>query len=218
MGGIVPFLMEVQLPRLGRVPWLFEFPETNVRTYVRGPSGDPGVWFFSLEAARLAAVVVARSTYRVPYFWSRMEVGRKGQIMRYSAQRRWPNPGVVTSRVEVEIGDQYPRRRTHRFRPLPHCPLDALRHLGWATLDGAGAAFAVAFASDPGSDPRGQPCASCRSPGAHGASDRPLVSGSRREGWLPVVRDLIGLQLDRFSSTPITESNSIPRSAKRTIR
>ena len=105
--GLVPFFMEVDIPRLGRMPRLFEFPETNVRTYVRGPSGDPGVWFFSLDAARLAAVVTARVTYRVPYFWSQMEVARKGQVMSYSARRRWPNPGVVGSLVEVEIGDRY---------------------------------------------------------------------------------------------------------------
>ena len=50
------------------LPWLLEFPETNVRTYAVGPSGERGVWFFSLDASRLAAVVTARATYRVPYF------------------------------------------------------------------------------------------------------------------------------------------------------
>ena len=105
--GLVPFFMEVKIPRLGRVPWLFEFPETNVRTYVRGPSGDPGVWFFSLEAARFLAVVTARTTYRVPYFWSQMDLALDGQTIRYTAQRRWPHPGKVGSLVEVEIWDQY---------------------------------------------------------------------------------------------------------------
>ncbi len=105
--GLVPFFMEVDIPTLGRIPWLFEFPETNVRTYVRGPSGDPGVWFFSLDAARLAAVVTARVTYRVPYFWSQMEVARMGQSMSYATRRRWPHPGVVGSQVEIEIGEQY---------------------------------------------------------------------------------------------------------------
>jgi len=105
--GLVPFFMEVKIPRLGRIPWLFEFPETNVRTYVRGPSGDAGVWFFSLDAARLAAVITARSTYRVPYFWSQMRVSRQRQVMRYSARRRWPGTGHVGSLVEVEIGDPH---------------------------------------------------------------------------------------------------------------
>ena len=115
--GLVPFFMEVRMPRLGRIPRLFEFPETNVRTYVRGPSGDPGVWFFSLDAARLAAVVTARSTYRVPYFWSQMEVARDGRTMRYTAQRRWPHPGGVGSQVEVEIGEQY---LTHELSDFDH--------------------------------------------------------------------------------------------------
>jgi uncharacterized protein YqjF (DUF2071 family) len=105
--GLVPFFMEVSLPRLGAIPWLFNFPETNVRTYVRGPSGDAGVWFFSLDAGRLAAVVTARSTYRVPYFWSKMDVWRQGDSMRYSARRRWPGPRGTESTVELEIGHEY---------------------------------------------------------------------------------------------------------------
>ena len=105
--GLVPFFMEVSLPRLGGIPWLFNFPETNVRTYVHGPSGDAGVWFFSLDAARLAAVVTARSTYRVPYFWSNMDVWRRGDSMRYRSRRRWPGPGGTETRIEIEIGDQY---------------------------------------------------------------------------------------------------------------
>lgn len=113
--GLVPFFMEVRIPRLGRIPWLFEFPETNVRTYVRGPSGDAGVWFFSLDAARLAAVLTARSTYRVPYFWSRMSVSRQSHVMRYSARRRWPGPGHVGSLVEVEIGDPYRPEELNEF-------------------------------------------------------------------------------------------------------
>ena len=46
------------------------FPETNLRTYVIGPDGSRAVWFFSLEAARLAAVLGARIGYHLPYFWA----------------------------------------------------------------------------------------------------------------------------------------------------
>jgi pimeloyl-ACP methyl ester carboxylesterase len=38
------------------------FPETDVRTYVVGPDGREGLWFFSLDAARLEPVLVAHST------------------------------------------------------------------------------------------------------------------------------------------------------------
>src|SRR3954471_18030979 len=72
--GLVPFFLRVALPHhVGPVPWMSEFAETNVRTYVRSRStGQSGIWFFSLDAARLGAVLVARATYRLPYFWSRL--------------------------------------------------------------------------------------------------------------------------------------------------
>jgi uncharacterized protein YqjF (DUF2071 family) len=50
--GLVPFFMQVRPPG---VRWFVppgRFPETNVRTYVHGPDGSTGVYFFSLEAAR----------------------------------------------------------------------------------------------------------------------------------------------------------------------
>src|ERR1051325_7601239 len=56
--GLVPFVMVgVRAPGVPPLPWLSRFPETNVRTYVRGPDGKPGIWFYSLDAARLPAVL-----------------------------------------------------------------------------------------------------------------------------------------------------------------
>jgi uncharacterized protein YqjF (DUF2071 family) len=105
--GLVPFLMEVGLPRVEPVPWASRFCETNVRTYVRDSSGRSGIWFFSLDAARLGAVVVARTTYRLPYFWAAMSVDREGSVMRYHCRRRWPGPRGATSHTEIEIGAPY---------------------------------------------------------------------------------------------------------------
>lgn len=48
--SVTPFLMTGF--RLGPLPPfgpLSTFPETNVRTYVRGPDGRDGLWFLSLE-------------------------------------------------------------------------------------------------------------------------------------------------------------------------
>ena len=68
--------MRVATPGGQRVPWVSNFCETNVRTYVRDQAGRSGIWFFSLDAARLGAVVAARITpYRLPYFWSQMRLG-----------------------------------------------------------------------------------------------------------------------------------------------
>src|ERR1041384_4832910 len=59
--GLTPFrVSHLTLPGAPPLPWLSTFPETNLRTYVRGPDGIRGIWFFSLDAARLLAVLGAR--------------------------------------------------------------------------------------------------------------------------------------------------------------
>ena len=91
--GLVPFTMSgVRFPASPALPWMSRFPETNVRTYVTGPDGSQGIWFFSLDAARLAPVVVGRTTYRLPYLWSRMRVKASADRFEYTSARRWPGP------------------------------------------------------------------------------------------------------------------------------
>jgi uncharacterized protein len=102
--GLVPFFMRVATPGDHRVPWVSNFCETNVRTYVRDGSGRPGIWFLSLDAARLGAVITARTTYRLPYFWSAMRIGQRGAEFRYLCRRRWPGPRAALSRVHVSVG------------------------------------------------------------------------------------------------------------------
>ena len=73
--GLVAFHMSGVRPRWSpAIPYLSRFPETNVRTYVRYGDNEPGVWFFSLEAARLPAVLIARWGWQLNYRWSRMRV------------------------------------------------------------------------------------------------------------------------------------------------
>ena len=68
------------------------FPETNLRTYVRGPDGRDGIWFFSLEADSLPLVLGARTLYGVPYRWADMSVERTGDVIRYRSRRRLGPP------------------------------------------------------------------------------------------------------------------------------
>ena len=106
--GLVPFYLRVGLPGVPSVPWLSRFAETNVRTYVTSADGTRGIWFFSLDAARLGAVVTARTTYRLPYFWSDMDLDIDGATRTYSCRRRWPGPGRgARSRVVVEVGEPF---------------------------------------------------------------------------------------------------------------
>ena len=45
----------------------------NLRTYVRSrATGLAGVYFFSLDAASLLAVLGARTLFHLPYFWAKM--------------------------------------------------------------------------------------------------------------------------------------------------
>lgn len=102
--GVVPFEMDVRLPGGLPIPQQGRFPETNVRTYVRGPDGTPGVWFSSLEAGRLPATVVARTTYGLPYFWAAMSVTNAGPIWAYRSTRRWPGPRGAHHESAVRVG------------------------------------------------------------------------------------------------------------------
>ena len=91
--GLVAFHMEnIRLPYLPPVPYLGTFPETNVRTYVRGPDGRPGVWFDSLDITRLIPVLVALGTYRIPYRWADMSIEHESDTVIYRSKRRWPGP------------------------------------------------------------------------------------------------------------------------------
>jgi uncharacterized protein YqjF (DUF2071 family) len=114
--GLVPFYLRVGLPHVPSVPWLSRFCETNVRTYVKSRDGRTGVWFFSLDAARLGAVVVARASYQLPYFWSDMtlehdpvgdEATNVGDVLAYRSRRRWPGPRGATSEARIRVGEPF---------------------------------------------------------------------------------------------------------------
>ena len=87
-------------------------------------SGTSGVWFFSLDAARLGAVVTARCTYRLPYFWSKMSIERSGSTISYQSSRRLAAASRLAGRSRRHVG----RRR--RAVAAAGCPAGALRALG----------------------------------------------------------------------------------------
>jgi len=89
--GLIPFEMRnVQLGPTPPVPWLGNFIEINVRTYVVDSSGRRAVWFFSLDVPRSVIVGVARSVFSLPYCWARAAHTVDGQRHRYQMTRRWP--------------------------------------------------------------------------------------------------------------------------------
>lgn len=85
--GIVPFHMTNVAPRfVPALPWVSEFPELNVRTYVR--VGDrPGVFFFSLDAGSALAVHTARTLLNLPYYSASMTVTPRPEGIAYESRR-----------------------------------------------------------------------------------------------------------------------------------
>ena len=69
--GLVPFTMRGVRPVWSpSVPWLSNFHEVNVRTYVHHQGRDPGVWFLGLGAGALlvglAGTLATRSVVSTP--------------------------------------------------------------------------------------------------------------------------------------------------------
>jgi len=110
--GVVPFRMTGVRPRyLPAVRWLSSFPELNVRTYVTHED-KPGIWFFSLDASRRAAVEGARATYRLPYFHASMSCERRGSALTFRSRR------VDRRGREAELSVVYePRGEPSHARP-----------------------------------------------------------------------------------------------------
>lgn len=103
--GLVPFaIVGLTHPRVPPAPWLSDFLETNVRTYVVDRQSRRGVWFFSLDAARLPAVIGARVAYALPYFWARMSLDRAGPDVRYRSRRLSPGRPGCDAAVQVGPG------------------------------------------------------------------------------------------------------------------
>jgi uncharacterized protein YqjF (DUF2071 family) len=85
------------------LPYIGTFLETNVRLYTVDECGRRGVFFCSLDASRLLAVLGGRYAAQVPYVWSAMRFRRDGDVVRYWCRRRWPD-APATSRMQVRVG------------------------------------------------------------------------------------------------------------------
>ena len=98
--GLVPFTMTgVRYSWAPPVPGVSRFHETNVRTYVHHQGRDPGVWFFSLDAASAPAVWAARRFWSLPYHLARMALTVGPDATSYQSER--VRPGPTPARCDV---------------------------------------------------------------------------------------------------------------------
>jgi uncharacterized protein len=85
--GITPFtLWDVRLSFTPPVPWLSDFHELNVRTYVH-LNGVPGVWFLSLNTNSMTTVLGARTLFHLPYFSASIDLAEEGETIHYDLKR-----------------------------------------------------------------------------------------------------------------------------------
>jgi uncharacterized protein YqjF (DUF2071 family) len=109
--GIVPFTVTGARPTgLPALPFVSDFDEVNLRTYVHHEGRDPGVWFFALDASNVVVVQTARTLYKLPYRHAgiRMEAEDppRGAGAHASGGRRWigfTSRRVKGDRPELEI-------------------------------------------------------------------------------------------------------------------
>jgi uncharacterized protein YqjF (DUF2071 family) len=99
--GLVAFRMaHTSVLGLPRVPYLGDFPETNVRLYTVDSIGRRGVVFLSMDAARLIPVLAGHRVLRLPYRWSRMSLRRNGTRVSYRCRH-----GRLRSAITIETGE-----------------------------------------------------------------------------------------------------------------
>jgi hypothetical protein len=105
--SVVPFtnvdVRPRQLPgRLG-----FALPELNLRTYVTH-DGEPGVYFFSLDAEGSLGVLGARLFHQLPYYYARIDLEERGDAVRFASTRLHPGARPATFRASYEpTGQQF---------------------------------------------------------------------------------------------------------------
>lgn len=151
--GVVPFLMdEIRFRTVGEhsigVPTATAFPELNLRTYVIAPDGRRGVYFFSLDAASLLAVIGARVAFGLPYFWARMGMTAQGDVVRYTSRRVLGAPVAFAARyrslgtptAQTGLGDFLTQRYAFFARRFGAVQVGEIHHAPWS-LEEAEAEF-----------------------------------------------------------------------------
>lgn len=98
--GLVPFAMQDVRPWWAPKIAGFSFLETNVRTYVTY-RGEPGVYFFSLDAASRIGVWAARTFWGLPYHFAQMKLVSQGGAHTYESHR---SGSAAVLRVTCEVG------------------------------------------------------------------------------------------------------------------
>jgi uncharacterized protein YqjF (DUF2071 family) len=90
--GMTPFVMAHMSPLGLRLPptlsCLASTPETNLRTYVRGPDGRDGLWFLTLEVGSAFMAGAVRALVGAPYHRARLTAEHSRDTVTYAGTRK----------------------------------------------------------------------------------------------------------------------------------
>ena len=122
-----------KMPRLAEVS---STPETNLRTYVRGPDGRDGLWFLTIDVGSAALATALRTAVGAPYNKATMTVERQGGTVVYTGSRSGaresyrlqvrPGETIVPSDLEIWLTSRWRAYTAHLGRllvtPVEHEP------------------------------------------------------------------------------------------------
>jgi uncharacterized protein YqjF (DUF2071 family) len=138
--SVVPFTnVDVRPSGLPAVAGV-DLPELNLRTYVTC-GGEPGVYFFSLDAQGVSSVLGARLFHHLPYYYARVRLERDGRDgVRFESRRFHPGDRPVhyaaTYRPDGETFESHEDPRaaflTERYRFYTQASDGSVRY---ATVD-----------------------------------------------------------------------------------
>lgn len=85
----VPFANVDVRPTWWPAGWGFDLPELNLRTYVTA-DGEPGVYFYNLDAQGALGVLGGRWFHHLPYYYARIDLEDRGDDIAFTSRRLHP--------------------------------------------------------------------------------------------------------------------------------
>ena len=105
--SVVPYLNVDVRPRGLPAAMGVDLPELNLRTYV-SRDGEPGVYFFSLDAEGILGVVGARLFHQLPYYYADIEITGTDRGIAFTSERLHPGAPPATFAGTYEpVGDPF---------------------------------------------------------------------------------------------------------------
>ena len=114
--GAVPFWLDrIKIRGVPSIPGLRNFPDLNLRTYVRDRlTGTPGIYCFSVDSSNLLAVAVAHLAYHLPYKLAEMHLEQRSEReFAFYSRRRFTRPHVIFKARYRGLGP------THKTAEIP---------------------------------------------------------------------------------------------------